>query len=449
MHAPHAPPTRARATAPLTGCPPFCTAALQLLTRTHSRRGARRYWRPGTAPGPPPGPRPGPHPRPRPPGFEFPPIPAHGAIVPTLVSGNWSTKTSPLPDSKIPQNPLVGNGYTGIIIDGNADFVTLSLNTNSMWHVRPADKGSWPAPGTGSTRSSGHVPTAHRCALGGVTFWAPSANFSVFGATQRIADATLTTTQRTLAGEALSTATVLHPTLQVTTSTLRWNGSTPLKLHVSTWVAAAGMREAGHGATTRDTPAAGSSASCCGEQGEAEPCSGHARTLLRQTHCVARNASADPKTPKQVWAGLSTRIIGGVGGISTTALGVANNASGMWGGSGQLVSFVTTAVELARGQSLTTVTALADSFFDANASTHGSASPLPAAAALATATAPEAITSASDASWAAFWETSSVSTPTLPALEWCWYGSLYMTKGFASPDPSVPPSGLCECLASP
>ena len=65
------------------------------------------------------------------------------------------------------------------------------------------------------------------------------------------------------------------------------------------------------------------------------------------------------------------------------------------------------------------------------------------------ATAPEAITSASDASWAAFWETSSVSTPTLPALEWCWYGSLYMTKGFASPDPSVPPSGLCECLASP
>ena len=50
--------------------------------------------------------------------------------------------------------------------------------------------------------------------------------------------------------------------------------------------------------------------------------------------------------------------------------------------------------------------------------------------------------SASDASWAEFWKTSSVSTPTPPALEWCWYGSLYWTKGFASTDPSVPPSGL-------
>ena len=125
--------------------------------------------------------------------------------------------------------------YTGILIDGNTKFVTLSINTNSMWDVKPAS-GSWPAPGVGSTGSSGHVPTAYRCALGGVTFWAPSANF---GATQRIADATLTTTQSTAANEALTTSTVLHPQLQVTTSTLTWDGSAPLKLHVSTWAAAA------------------------------------------------------------------------------------------------------------------------------------------------------------------------------------------------------------------
>jgi hypothetical protein len=37
---------------------------------------------------------------------------------------------------------------------------------------------------------------------------------------------------------------------------------------------------------------------------------------------------------------------------------------------------------------------------------------------------------------------SSISTPTLPALEYTWYGSLYMTAGFASMDPSVPPSSL-------
>ena len=38
--------------------------------------------------------------------------------------------------------------------------------------------------------------------------------------------------------------------------------------------------------------------------------------------------------------------------------------------------------------------------------------------------------------------TSAISTPTLPELEYLWYGSLYVTKGFASSDPSVPPSGL-------
>ena len=318
--------------------------------------------------------------------------------------------------------------YTGILIDGNTKFVTLSINTNSMWDVKPAS-GSWPAPGVGSTGSSGHVPTAYRCALGGVTFWAPSANF---GATQRIADATLTTTQSTAANEALTTSTVLHPQLQVTSSTLTWNGSAPLKLHVSTWAAAA--LHYGH---TRDTLI--SSAACCESNGKPAPC-----TSTGALHCVARNASNDP-SPKQIWVGLSTRIVSRVGGVSTTALNVSNNAVGMWGGTGQLVSAVTTIVTLLRGQTFTTVTALADSFFSTMVNSSANQlgrSPLPDAAALATTTTPTAIMSASDASWAEFWKTSSVSTPTLPALEWCWYGSLYWTKSFASTDPSVPPSGL-------
>ena len=44
--------------------------------------------------------------------------------------------------------------------------------------------------------------------------------------------------------------------------------------------------------------------------------------------------------------------------------------------------------------------------------------------------------------WQKFWMQSSISTPTLPALEYTWYGSLYITAGFASMDPSVPPSSL-------
>ena len=90
------------------------------------------YTKPGTGPAPPPGPSPHPSPSPSP---SFPSIPAHGAVVPTLISGNWSGPTQPLPDSKIPPNPLLGNGYTGILMDGNERHVTLSLNTNGMWPV--------------------------------------------------------------------------------------------------------------------------------------------------------------------------------------------------------------------------------------------------------------------------------------------------------------------------
>ena len=404
------------------------------------------YWRPGTAPGPPP-PSPRPHPPPHPPPPAWPSIPAHGAGLPTLISGNWTSATDPLPDPKIPANPLVGNGYTGIIVDGSNDFVALSINTNSMWTVRPAS-GEWPAPGTGSTGSQGHVPTAHRCALGGLTFWSTAANFSQFGATQRIANATLTTVQKSAAG-VLTTETVLHPQLQVTTTTLRWSGSTPLELNVSTWAAGASTRGSGSGAAAhqRQHPQAlyNSNAACCDGRGAPARCptsgGGGGGTL----HCVARNASQDP-SPKQIWAALATRIIGGGGGGPTrVAHDVPNNGSSMWGGSGQVVSAVTTTVTLSGGQSLSTVTALSDSFFNSTATaSRGGAglSPLPAAAALATATTPLQIANATASSWAAFWETSSVSTPTLPALEWCWYGSLYMTKGFASTDPSVPPSGL-------
>lgn len=46
---------------------------------TVANRGYQSYWRPGT--GPPLAPS------------SFPPIPAHGAAVPTLISGNWTNPT--------------------------------------------------------------------------------------------------------------------------------------------------------------------------------------------------------------------------------------------------------------------------------------------------------------------------------------------------------------------
>ena len=304
-------------------------------------------------------------------------------------------------------------------------------------NVKPAS-GSWGPPGTGNTGSKGHVPTAHRCALGGLTFWAPAANFTAFSATQHIANATLTTTQSGQAGGVLRTETVLHPQLQVTTTMLSWNGSEPLELNISTWVA--GVVYPAPSSHTDDNHS--TSATCCGVTGTARPCSGTDTGLL---HCVTRAASEDP-SPKQIWAGLSTRILTAPGakrGGSRTFRHILNNASTMWGGRGNGVTVVTTPVTLARGRSLWTVTALADVAYNSTIrSSSNMRSPLPAAAALAAASSPQSIVNASTASWQAFWETASVSTPTLPALEWCWYGSLFMTKGFASTDPSVPPSGL-------
>lgn len=202
-------------------------------------------------------------------------------------------------------------------------------------------------------------------------------------------------------------------------------------------------------------------------------------------HCASRNASQDP-SPKQIWSGLSTIIRGGFQTRRWSQLNVANNATGMWGGSGPVISAVSTSVTLHKGETLTTVTGLADSMFNTSSATnspprpaggvcnatsvhhedcgHGQcavdhmchcdpgytgitcadtvASPLPAAAIVAMQNTAETIAAASAASWESFWLASSVSTPTLPALEWLWYGSLFMTKGFASTDSSVPTSGL-------
>ena len=95
------------------------------------------------------------------------------------------------------------------------------------------------------------------------------------------------------------------------------------------------------------------------------------------------------------------------------------------------------------GAQVYAVTSLADKFFPSNATgPTQSFDPVPDAVALAAATSPGSVASAAALWWATFWNKSSVSTPTLPALEYMWYGALFMTAGFASTDPSVPPSGL-------
>ena len=141
-----------------------------------------------------------------------------------------------------------------------------------------------------------------------------------------------------------------------------------------------------------------------------------------------------------MWVGLATTVTGSP--LANTTLAV--NASG-WR-SDLLTSSVTSTLTVggaASGMAVSAVTGLADKIFASNATgPSGTFNPVPDAVALSLSLSPGSVSRAAKSWWATFWNKSSVSTPTLPALEYMWYGALFMTAGFASTDPSVPPSGL-------
>ena len=385
------------------------------------------------------------------------PIPAHGLDVPRSIIGEFTLEqmrhalpdgsANELPWQKVPALPLVGNGYTGVVaqsVPGDLSSVEFGINTNDMWRVRPQ-----PPDGAGFP-----VPTAHRAALGGLILTSTGGRepFINVSAEQRLDYGRLITRQWTASGAVLTTETALHPQQQVMVTNLSWSGPGSISVNVSTWAAAGnfGGRTAWpwwFEASDVDSP---SSAGCCDATGALVECSGD--SLL----CATRNASGAPGTPREVWAGLVTRLVGGgTRGMSSVAMNVSKYPSAAvvndTARQDLRISSASTVLMLASGgdssrtsDTATTaslITAVRTSAFAGNA-TGVDHSPLPNAAALAAATEPAELSAASDAHWERFWMTSAISTPTLPELEYLWYGSLYVTKGFASSDPSVPPSGL-------
>jgi hypothetical protein len=279
--------------------------------------------------------------------FPMPAQPLHGLQIPPLV-GLWTDATPTLPSALLPAVPLSGNGYTGILLHGDRGLIDLNINTNTMWRsfpVAPNADGSVP------------VPRAHRVALGGLQIEAVDPmSIMAFSAEQQIGTGVLLTNHTSADGAVLTSTTSLHPTQQVLATTLRWSDDATAEIHlnVSTWVAGRSSYCQGWNCWGPPCPAASSngpgssagkprdsarshigkggecfesSASCCDAAGRPTACdAGGGETF----QCVTRNASIGTATPKQVWAGLVTRLALGTGcqiGRSTAAADSWRNTS--------------------------------------------------------------------------------------------------------------------------
>ena len=83
------------------------------------------------------------------------------------------------------------------------------------------------------------------------------------------------------------------------------------------------------------------------------------------------------------------------------------------------ISTATSTYTMHPGDTIYVVTTVRDNLLGGNLH-----NPTPDAATLALASVPAAVTAQSSASWAHFWNASSVSLPTRPALERMWFGSV-------------------------
>jgi len=257
--------------------------------------------------------------------------------------------------------------------DGGLD---LWVNTNGFWDCK---------------LSGAALPLANceRRALGALTIVPTGvAGSTSFEAEQRIANGELWT-RRTFSGSSLETHSVVHPADNLLVTTLSWNGSAPLYLHLSLWVMSGS-----------DDPAAGT---------------------------VARRLTQG--TPRAMWA----------------ALAVRTSAPVQWSpGSHQKSGLLLTTVKVPAGGSVELMLGLADNLLTSNVT-----DPSAAAAALVAAADTAKIRSASDARWSAFWGRSEISLVTQPSIEEFWYGAQYI-MGCMTPSTSLlqrykglaPPSGL-------
>ena len=337
--------------------------------------------------------------------------------------GSWATYPNALPDSKLPDAPLLGNGLLGVILDassharnasptgpGSINSMDFFLNSNAFWSCTTC---SAPIDPDGVDTSCCAV-----AALGGVSLRMPaySAPLPSFTASQAIGTATLAAA---FAG-VLSATCVMHPqdsVVVINASSALPPGAPPLVLQVGTWVHPA-SQQAGWPAPAR--------AGCASPQGaEAPACGAPAASLA----FVSRNASTRGAQVMPLAGALSTGLLLGPGAV---LLSVAAAASG---------AEVTHTVSLPSGAWVAAATAAHTTRGP------GLADPVPgalAAAASALAAGVGAVAEEAGAWWEGFWGASSVALPTRPALQALFDGAQYVLAGASATRSlrDVPPPGL-------
>ena len=355
-----------------------------------------------------------------------------GGWLPSQV-GTWGAMPSLLPNSKLPDAPLLGHGALGMLLDshaaGPARNATLGPGRPGVLDIWLGSAAAW------SCRVC-TGPAAGCCgmvSLGGVSIAASvgSSELAQASFSQVLANATLSSVLTAPDGSRLATTTRLHPTLNILATSLLYTapaggGAAMLEVSVSTWVAAAS------GAHAAPAPVAAGCADASGATPVATPCRGGGGPALAQVAMASRAASTlngAPGGPRPVWLGLASVAVGApvVGAHAATAAG------GTWGAA--------LALQLTAGVEAWVVTAEAEA-----ASYAPEADPALAAAALAAAMASPAgvaaLGAASTAWWAAFWAQSAVALPSQPTAEALFAGAQYVLACTASTNASVPPPAL-------
>jgi hypothetical protein len=374
---------------------------------------------------------------------------AAGVKIPTW-QGVWTSYTGALPYNQLADNPLIGNGRVGVMLDAHAptghveaskqlvgagagqpNSVDIWINTNTMWSCGTCGVNV----GTKPCYSKDLCTTV---AFGGVSIsLLPTFPASVplqWNATQNIGTPNLQNCFTSSKGSTFCSMLYLHPSdgnMVVNTSWVPAAGDpADVSIQIRAWVIGNVSMVAGLPNPTQATcvnASSGSIVPCASLNGNFS----HASPGLL---VVSRDATSDVDVTSYVRASMAVSLVSSAGLPVPAVFAVTSLSSAVW--------------EVAATVTLTAATPLSIVIAHAETTAYN-ASPTAGSMAIQAASevsvAPNAlfqIWQQSNAWWADFWSQSSVSFPTDALLEQYWYGAQYVLGCAASVDASVVSPGL-------
>lgn len=371
--------------------------------------------------------------------------------------GVWTGPTNALPDSKIGDTPLLGNGNLGILFDTHNPPISPPTSTgpgrNETLDMWLSSTNFWSCQGYQGLAKG----TCGKIALGGVSIsLLPSQGTLVKNAVTMIQDlgsATLYSSFQTQGGGTFNTTTRLHPTLNVLSTTLLYTpgASDPatLPISISTWVL---------GSSTQHAYPTPSAAQCWDPTtgNSSTPCSNSGGGGVLPLSLAVRNANSKNGTggssppPHPLWAALTSGLVMDGGGMPTpppTLTPVTPVGAGEpWG--------VSMDFAIPGGRAFFVLTAEAESPLGSDAAAAAAAHTLAPflqqqqqeasllKGSKGCGNGPSAIAAASQAWWEEFWSQSYVDLPTQPALQLLYDGAAYTMGSTASTNPGDAPPAL-------